>query len=176
MPYKYVPLHRVGVFAPFWSENGYTFCPFWSGIGYGFRGTTECMYLYTMMRMLRALWLVVAHDLSEYRYMTSRESCFLCFVQHGARFWKCLWDYFGLKQVKSSKKVQQELFTRKKNEETGTKRALDYFSMPKLQTNLHNSCHRVSSLWETRRFAKCFRHYSALSKKRRWKTFRRNCI
>ena len=26
------------VFAPFWSENGYTLCPFWSGIGYGFRG------------------------------------------------------------------------------------------------------------------------------------------
>ena len=36
--------------------------------------------------------------------------------------------------MKSSKNVQQELFTRKKNEETGTKRALDYFSMPKLQT------------------------------------------
>ena len=27
------------------------------------------------------------------------------FVQHGARFWKCFWDYFGLKQVKASKKV-----------------------------------------------------------------------
>ena len=27
------------------------------------------------------------------------------FFQHGARFWKCLWDYFGLKQVKVSKKV-----------------------------------------------------------------------
>ena len=50
-----------------------------------------------------------------------------------ARFWKCLWDYFGLKQVKSSKKVQQKLFTRNKNGETGTKRALDYFRMPKLQ-------------------------------------------
>ena len=24
------------VFAPFWSENGYTLCLFWSGIGYGF--------------------------------------------------------------------------------------------------------------------------------------------
>ena len=66
-------------------------------------------------------------------WMTSRETCFLCFVQHGARFWKCLWDYFGLKQVKSSKKVQQKLFTRNKNGETGTKRALDYFRMPKLQ-------------------------------------------
>ena len=26
------------VFAPFPSENGYTFCLFWSGIGYGFQG------------------------------------------------------------------------------------------------------------------------------------------
>ena len=38
------------VFAPFWSENGYTLCPFWSGIGYGFRGTTgvyERIYRFT---------------------------------------------------------------------------------------------------------------------------------
>ena len=36
--YRYVPPHWVAwVFAPFWSENGYTLCPFWSGIGrYGF--------------------------------------------------------------------------------------------------------------------------------------------
>ena len=27
------------IFAPFWSENGYTLRPFWSGIGYGFRGS-----------------------------------------------------------------------------------------------------------------------------------------
>ena len=35
--------------------------------------------------------------------------------------------------MNSSKKVQQELFTRKKNGETGTKRTLHYFRMPKLQ-------------------------------------------
>ena len=37
-PFRYVPPHRVGFFAPFWSENGHTLGPFWSGIGYGFRG------------------------------------------------------------------------------------------------------------------------------------------
>ena len=37
-----VPPHGVGVFAPVWSENGYTLCPFCSGIGYGFQGTKEC--------------------------------------------------------------------------------------------------------------------------------------
>ena len=104
-------------------------------------------------------------------WMTSRETCFLCFVQHGARFWKCLWDYFGLKQVKSSKKVRQELFTRQKNGETGTKRALDYLKMPKLQEIFTTAADRVSSLWETRPFCKmfsplfCFEQEKTLKKK-----------
>ena len=54
-----------------------------------------------------------------------------------------------------------------------TKRALDYFRMSELQEIF---CHRVSSLRETRCFAKCFRHHSALSKKIRLKPFRRNFI
>ena len=41
-----------------------------------------------------------------------------------ARGFENVWDYFGLKKVKSSKKVQQELFTRKKNIETGQKKLL----------------------------------------------------
>ena len=78
--------------------------------------------------------------------MTSRETCFLCFVvQHGARFENVCEIQFGLKQEKSSKKVQQELFTRKKNAETGTKRALDYFRMPKLQ-----------EIFTTRQLPSCF--------------------
>ena len=31
---------QARVFAPFWSENGYTLCLFWCGIGYGFWGPT----------------------------------------------------------------------------------------------------------------------------------------
>ena len=58
-------------------------------------------------------------------WMTSRETCFLCSVQHGAQFWKCLWVYFGLKQVKSPKKVQQELITiERKMEKRGQKELL----------------------------------------------------
>ena len=30
-------------------------------------------------------------------WMTSRETCFLCFVENGIHFWKSLWDYVGLK-------------------------------------------------------------------------------
>ena len=37
-PYRYVPPHQVGFFAPFWYKNRYTLCPFWSGIGLSFRG------------------------------------------------------------------------------------------------------------------------------------------
>ena len=47
--------------------------------------------------------------------------------------------------------------------------------MPNLQeifTTVSIVCHH----YETRRFAKSFRHYSALSKKRLCKSFRRNCI
>ena len=48
--------------------------------------------------------------------------------------------------MKASKKDEQELFTKKKNEETGTKGALEYLRIPKATRNLHNSRHRVSSL------------------------------
>ena len=87
------------------------------------------------MWMLRALWLVLAHDLSEYRYMDDiTRNLFSLFCSTWRAVLKMFVRFsFGLKQVKSSKKVQQELFTRKKNGETGTKRALDYFRMPKLQ-------------------------------------------
>ena len=39
-PYMYVPPPKGGVFAPFWSENGYRLCPFWSGIRYGSGGNS----------------------------------------------------------------------------------------------------------------------------------------
>ena len=71
---------------------------------------------YTMVWMLRALWLVVALDLSGYRHKGDvTGTCFL-FVQHGARFWKCLWDYFGLKQVKASKNLSRNYLQRRKME------------------------------------------------------------
>ena len=58
-------------------------------------------------------------------WMTSRETCFLCFVQHGARFWKCLWDnsdktkwnprkmfhWSYLQERKMEKRGQKELLT-----------------------------------------------------------------
>ena len=60
--------------------------------------------------------------ISEYHVLDNDENttlvvigrCFFVFVQL-ARGFENVWDYFGLKKVKSSKKVKQELFTRKKN-------------------------------------------------------------
>ena len=49
---------------------------------------SDTLLFYTMMWIIRALWLVVAHDLSEDRYMDDVTGSFFfyCFVQHGARF------------------------------------------------------------------------------------------
>ena len=100
---------------------------------------------YTMMWMLRALWLVVALDLSWYRHMDDvTETCFL-FVQHGARFWKCSWDYFGLKQAKASKKnVSRNYLQRRKMEKMRRTDLLFNLRMPKLQeifTTVAIVCH-----------------------------------
>ena len=51
--------------------------------------------------------------------------------------------------MKASKKVWQELFKKKKNRETETKRALDYLRMPKLQeifTTVAIVCHDYERL------------------------------
>ena len=89
--------------------------------------------IYTMMWILCVLWLVIAHDISEYRYMddvTRNLFCLFCSTWCGLKMFVRL---FWLKASEILKKVQQELFARKKNGEMGTKRALDYVRMPKLQ-------------------------------------------
>ena len=86
-------------------------------------------FAYTMWWILRALWLVVAHDLLEYRHLDDvTGNAFPFFVENGARFWECLRDYLVLiriRQVKSAKNVEHELLTEKKNEKIETKRVLD---------------------------------------------------
>ena len=63
-------------------------------------------FIYTIMRITRALWLVVAHDLSEDRCkgdVTENLFWLLCSTRANmARgFENFLWDYFGLKQEKA---------------------------------------------------------------------------
>ena len=51
---------------------------------------------------VRCDWLLPMICQNTDAWLTSRQTCFLCFVQHSPWFWKCLWDSFGLKQVKAS--------------------------------------------------------------------------
>ena len=83
-------------------------------------------------------------------WMTSRETCFLCFVQHGARFVKMFVRLIWIQASESlEKKISKSYlhylyYKEKKNGEKETKRALYNLRMPKLKRNLHNSCLRVS--------------------------------
>ena len=64
--------------------------------------------------ILRAMWLVVVHDKERHRWL-HRKPCFLCFVQHGARFGKCLW-LLRVKQMKSSKRLSMSCLQLRKTE------------------------------------------------------------
>ena len=101
-----------------------------------------------------------------------------CFSQHGARFWKCLWDYFGLSKWKPRKKFRMSYLQREKMEKQRRKEYLTTWEClhNKLTGRKLHESYRVSSLRENRWYVKCFRHYSVLSKWRRWKTFRGNFL
>ena len=133
--------------------------------------------LHTMMWMLRALWLVVAHDLLEYRYMNDvTGNLFSLFLFNMARGFENVceiisdWGKWKLRKNFSGKYLlRRKMEKRRPKKLLATWQCLNY----KKSSQQLPSC--VSSLRETRCFAKCFRYYSSLSKKRRWKTFRRNC-
>ena len=75
--------------------------------------------------MLRALRLVVAHDLLEYRYIDDvTGNFFLCFVQHGARV-KIFVRLFMIKASEGLVKRLAGAIYKEENGETETKRALD---------------------------------------------------
>ena len=66
-------------------------------------------------------------------------------------------------------------YNRNKNGEKGTKKLLSTLEC----LNYKKSSQQLPSCFIAMRdspFCKCFRHHSALSKKRRWKTFQRNCM
>ena len=84
--------------------------------------------------MLRALWLVVAHDLLEYRYMDDfTGNLFSLFSSTWRAVLKTFVRLFRIKASESLGKSLARATTKKKNGETETKKALDYLRMPKLQ-------------------------------------------
>ena len=110
-------------------------------------------------------------------WITSRETCFLCFVQHDARVWKCLCDYFGLRKLKPWKTFSRSYLQRRKTEKRRQIEFSENLRMPKLQEKLHNTVVIVNHRYERLAFfTKCCSHNSALSKWGRSKTFRRSCL
>ena len=78
-------------------------------------------------------------------WMTSRETCFLCFVQHGARFENVCEIQFRIKAREILEKSSTGAIYKKEKCRNGDKRALDYFRMPKLQ-----------EIFTTRQLPSCF--------------------
>ena len=137
----------------------------------GFPCNDLLIRVYTMMRMLRALWLVIAHDLLEYRHVDAvTGNFFSLFCSTWRAFLKIFVILLRIKSESLEKSVAGAIY-KEENGELETKRVLDNLRMPKLQeifTTVAIVCHRWNPL-----FCKLFLHYSALSNKRRWKTFRK---
>ena len=91
-----------------------------------------------------------------------------------ARDFENVWDYFGLKQVKASKKISKSYLQRKENGEKERKRALYNLRMPKLQEIFTT----VAFVWHYEKRAVLQNVFAIIllwTKKRLWKTFRRTC-
>ena len=124
-------------------------------------------WLFNFKQWCESMPAVIGHypwSIRTYRYMYMdevMENLFSLYCSTWHAVSKMFVRFFQIKQVKASKKVEQELFIKKENGETETKRVLNNLRMPILHARkLHNSCHRVSySLRESRCFAKCFRHF-----------------
>ena len=129
-----------------------------------------------MMWMLRALWLVFAHDLSEDRYMNDVTGN-LSLFKMARSFKKSLWDYFELKQVKALKKNLSRTYLQRRKMEK--QRHKELFTTWERLNYKKFSQQLPSGVIVTRDslFCTMLRHrtYSALSKNRCWKTILRNC-
>ena len=129
-----------------------------------------------MLRMLCALWLVVAHDLLEYRYGW-RPVKFVLFNLYCST-WRGVLKMFASEIISNLAsesleiKFSRSYLQRRKLGKSRQKRVLDNLEMSKLQeifTTVTVRCHRVSSLRETRCFAKFFRKLFCFEQERTFK-------
>ena len=104
----------------------------------------------------RVLWLVIAHDLLEYKNMDDiMGNLFSLFVQHGKQFWNSLLEYFGLSKWRPQKKFSRSYLKRIRMEEPRQKA----FLMTWKSLNWKKSSqklHHASSLQETSSFKNVF--------------------
>ena len=102
------------------------------------------------MWMLRALWLVVAHDLLEYRYMDDvTGNLFSLFCSTWRAVLKMFVRLFLIKASESHEKNLAKAIYKEKNGEKERKRALYNLRMPKIQeifTTVAIVCHPYERL------------------------------
>ena len=81
-------------------------------------------------------------------WMTSRETCFLCFVQHGARFENVCEIQFRIKAREIlEKRFNRSYLQERKMQKRGQKELLITLECLNYKKSSQlNSCHRVSSL------------------------------
>ena len=103
--------------------------------------------------------------------MTSQIYCFLRFVQHGARFWKCLRDNFELSNEGLEKSLVAAVYKQEK-EETKAKVLLYIWKC----LNWNKSSKQLIALRKGSKFWKYLLDYSALSKWRPRLKFRGSCL
>lgn len=104
--------------------------------------------------MLRMVWLVVALDQLEYREMDGVKGnlfSFLCSTW--AQFWKCLQDFFRIKQVKATKTFSRSCLQVRKAEKPRQKEFL--MTSKCLKLKLEES-HHVLLVQETCSFENIF--------------------
>ena len=112
-----------------------------------------------------------------YTWMMSSKTCFLCVLQHGARFRKCMWDFFRLSRWKPRKKLSRSYLQRKKMEKRRQKEFLTTWEcLYYMQENFTTVAIVCRVRYESLAVLQNVFGISALSKWRRWKTFWRNCL
>ena len=123
------------------------------------------MEFYTMMWILvHARWLVVAHDLSVYRYMVDVTENLCCSTWRAVL--KIFVRLFRIKASESLNKLSMSYLQRGKMEKQRQKEPFTTWEC----LNYKKSAQHLPSCAIATRLAvlqKCFRHYSALSKERR---------
>ena len=108
---------------------------------------SDTLLFYTMMWIIRALWLVVAHDLSEDRYMDDvTENSFWLFCSTWRVVLKMFVRLFRIKARKSLKKLSTGAIYKEEKWKNRDGKSPWQLENAKTTRSLHNSCHRVSSL------------------------------
>ena len=109
----------------------------------------KCILFYTIMWMLRALWLVVAHDLWEYTDMGDITRNLFSLFWSWRAVLKLFVRLFWITKVKDfKKKIWGAICKEDKWEQRKQKEFLRTWECLQSAINLHDSCHHVS--WATR--------------------------